>query len=77
MCLAATYNIKHLDLDGELNLALGHWVQVYFLFFNTIRAQELFFQHIQVIFPLNVLSRYPQYSTPRPRVKSRYRSMAH
>ena len=43
MCLAATYNIKHLDLDGELNLALGHWVQVYFLFFNTIRAQELFF----------------------------------
>ena len=43
MCLAATYNIKHLDLDGELNLALGHWVQAYFLFFNTIRAQELFF----------------------------------
>ena len=76
MCLASTYNIKQLDLDGESNLALGHWVQALF-FFNTIRAQEHFFQHIQVIFPLNVLIRYPQYLTPRPRVKSRSRSMAH
>ena len=46
-------------------------------FFNTIHAQEHFFQHIQVFFPLNVFTRYPQYLTPRPKVKSRSRSKAH
>ena len=71
MCLAATSNIKHLDLDldGELNLALGALgPRVVFFFFNTIRAQEHLFQHIQVICPLNVFSRYPQYLTPRSRI---------